>query len=268
MERMSTPSVQGPYLRRQRQQMWDGAHLLLAAPPPPEARVLRRLPLAEVRACKLRHEVGAAVLIVEVDAPGPPGAPAADRQSPPGGDSAEEDARHPRLKLPFLRLTGTLVRHMAIAARAIEKLAKGEQLDINPEDLPYYCPKCGRRLSQDTKVCGSCLDRGAAHLKDSLMPAYAELIYNGFWFSPERRMLQALIDASQASVTGRVHLKLYKGNVIVTGRESPNSLYATRLVTFEDDQGAYDQVDAQGFIKLNALRLRVGAMAGRRGGAL
>ncbi len=156
------PSVQGPYLRRQRQQMWDGAHLLLAAPPPPEARVLRRLPLAEVRACKLRHEVGAAVLIVEVDAPGPPGAPAADRQSPPGGDSAEEDARHPRLKLPFLRLTGTLVRHMAIAARAIEKLAKGEQLDINPEDLPYYCPKCGRRLSQDTKVCGSCLDRGAA----------------------------------------------------------------------------------------------------------
>ncbi len=112
------------------------------------------------------------------------------------------------------------------------------------------------------------LDRGAAHLKDSLMPAYAELIYNGFWFSPERRMLQALIDASQVSVTGRVHLKLYKGNVIVTGRESPNSLYSTRLVTFEDDQGAYDQVDAQGFIKLNALRLRMGAMAGRRGGAL
>jgi argininosuccinate synthase len=112
------------------------------------------------------------------------------------------------------------------------------------------------------------LDREAAHLKDSLMPRYAEMIYNGFWFSPERHMLQAMIDASQASVTGRVTLKLYKGNVIVVGRESANSLYSTRVVTFEDDQGAYDQVDAQGFIKLNALRLRLGAMAGRRGGAL
>jgi argininosuccinate synthase len=112
------------------------------------------------------------------------------------------------------------------------------------------------------------LDREAAHLKDSFMPRYAEMIYNGFWFSPERRMLQAMIDASQASVTGRVTLKLYKGNVIVVGRESANSLYSTRVVTFEDDQGAYDQVDAQGFIKLNALRLRLGAMAGRRGGAL
>jgi len=112
------------------------------------------------------------------------------------------------------------------------------------------------------------LDREAAHLKDSLMPRYAELIYNGFWFSPERRMLQALIDASQHSVSGRVRLKLYKGNVTVIGRESPNSLYSMKVVTFEDDQGAYDQVDAQGFIKLNALRLRLGAMAGRRGGAL
>jgi argininosuccinate synthase len=112
------------------------------------------------------------------------------------------------------------------------------------------------------------LDREAAHLKDSLMPRYAELIYNGFWFSPERRMLQALIDTSQASVTGRVRLKLYKGNVSCVGRESPNSLYSMEVVTFEDDQGAYDQIDAQGFIKLNALRLRLGAMAGRRGGAL
>jgi argininosuccinate synthase len=112
------------------------------------------------------------------------------------------------------------------------------------------------------------LDREACHLKDSLMPRYAELIYNGFWFSPERRMLQALIDTSQASVSGRVRLKLYKGNVSCIGRESPNSLYSMKHVTFEDDQGAYDQVDAQGFIKLNALRLRLGAMAGRRGGAL
>jgi len=112
------------------------------------------------------------------------------------------------------------------------------------------------------------LDREAGHLKDSLMPRYAELIYNGFWFSPERHMLQALIDASQASVTGSVRLKLYKGNATVIGRESPNSLYSMKHVTFEDDQGAYDQVDAAGFIKLNALRLRLGAMAGRKGGAL
>jgi argininosuccinate synthase len=112
------------------------------------------------------------------------------------------------------------------------------------------------------------LDREAAHLKDSLMPRYAELIYNGFWFSPERRMLQALIDESQASVSGEVRLTLYKGNCIVTGRRSPNSLYSMKHVTFEDDQGAYDQFDAQGFIKLNALRLRLGAMAGRKGGAL
>jgi argininosuccinate synthase len=112
------------------------------------------------------------------------------------------------------------------------------------------------------------LDREAAHLKDSLMPRYAELIYNGFWFSPERRMLQALIDESQNSVSGEVRLTLYKGNCIVTGRRSPNSLYSMKHVTFEDDQGAYDQFDAQGFIKLNALRLRLGAMAGRKGGAL
>jgi len=112
------------------------------------------------------------------------------------------------------------------------------------------------------------LDREAAHLKDSIMPRYAEALYNGFWFSPERRMMQALIDESQKSVSGRVRLKLYKGNVTVIGRESPNSLYSMKVVTFEDDQGAYDQIDAQGFIKLNALRLRLGAMAGRRGGAL
>ncbi|MBS7810008.1 argininosuccinate synthase [Roseococcus pinisoli] len=112
------------------------------------------------------------------------------------------------------------------------------------------------------------LDREAAHLKDSVMPRYAEVIYNGFWFSPERRMLQALIDASQASVEGTVRLKLYKGNVIVTGRKSPHSLYSMKHVTFDEDQGAYDQFDAQGFIKLNALRLRLGAMAGRKGGTL
>ena len=100
------------------------------------------------------------------------------------------------------------------------------------------------------------LDRGAAHLKDELMPRYAELIYNGFWFSPEREMLQALIDKSQAMVTGAVKLKLYKGNVVVMGRRSPLSLYSEEHVTFEED-AVYDQRDAQGFIRLNALRLRL-----------
>jgi argininosuccinate synthase len=109
------------------------------------------------------------------------------------------------------------------------------------------------------------LDRGAGHLKDELMPRYAELIYNGFWFSPEREMLQALIDKSQEHVTGTVKLKLYKGNVIVVGRASPYSLYSEELVTFEDDQGAYDQKDAAGFIKLNALRLRTLAKRNRLG---
>ena len=101
------------------------------------------------------------------------------------------------------------------------------------------------------------LDRGAAHLKDELMPRYAELIYNGFWFSPERDMLQALIDRSQAHVTGTARLKLYKGLASVVGRSSPLSLYSEQHVTFEDDAGAYDQKDAAGFIKINALRLRL-----------
>ena len=101
------------------------------------------------------------------------------------------------------------------------------------------------------------MDRGAGHLKDELMPRYAELIYNGFWFSPEREMLQALIDKSQEAVTGDVRVELYKGNVRVTGRRSPYSLYDQELVTFEEGKVAYDHRDAAGFIKLNALRLRV-----------
>ncbi|MCC0059196.1 MAG: argininosuccinate synthase [Hyphomicrobiaceae bacterium] len=100
------------------------------------------------------------------------------------------------------------------------------------------------------------LDREAMHLKDQLMPRYAELVYYGFWFAPEREMLQALIDKSQEHVEGEVTLKLYKGNVIVIGRKSAKSLYSDAIVTFEDDEGAYDQKDAEGFIKLNALRLR------------
>ena len=108
------------------------------------------------------------------------------------------------------------------------------------------------------------LDRGAAHLKDEIMPRYAELIYNGFWFAPEREMLQALIDKSQEPVTGQVRLKLYKGNVILIGRSSPNSLYDQELVTFEEGAVAYDHRDAAGFIKLNALRLRTLAKRDRR----
>ena len=108
------------------------------------------------------------------------------------------------------------------------------------------------------------LDRGAAHLKGEMMPRYAELIYNGLWFSPEREMLQALVDMSQERVEGTVRLKLYKGSARVTGRRSPESLYDPNVATFEDDSGAYDQQDAEGFIKLNALRLRLLARRERR----
>ncbi|HHG89594.1 MAG TPA: argininosuccinate synthase, partial [Devosia sp.] len=100
------------------------------------------------------------------------------------------------------------------------------------------------------------LDRGAAHLKDEIMPRYAELIYNGFWFSPEREMLQALIDASQSHVSGEVVLRLYKGSVSTVSRTSPNSLYSEDLVTFEKGASTYDHHDAEGFIRLNALRLK------------
>ena len=108
------------------------------------------------------------------------------------------------------------------------------------------------------------LDRGAAHLKDELMPRYAELVYNGFWFAPEREMLQAAIDNCQDMVNGEVELKLYKGNIIIVGRTSPNSLYSEDLVTFEEGAADYDHHDAHGFIRLNALRLRVSETARRR----
>ncbi|HEB77397.1 MAG TPA: argininosuccinate synthase [Methylothermaceae bacterium] len=107
------------------------------------------------------------------------------------------------------------------------------------------------------------LDREVAHLKDEIMPRYAALIYNGYWWSPERRMLQQMIDASQANVSGVVRLKLIKGNVFVVGRKSENSLFDASIATFEEDAGAYDQKDAEGFIKLNALRLRIAARSGR-----
>ena len=129
------PSLQGPYLRRSRGEMWDAARLLLAAPPPPEAAVLERIPLAGVAHCTLRHEVGNGVLLLE---------------------SASGERR------PLMRFSGPLTRHMGIAARALERLAKGEPLNINAQDLPYYCPRCGRRLPEHTRVCSTCLDKGAA----------------------------------------------------------------------------------------------------------
>ena len=110
-----------------------------------------------------------------------------------------------------------------------------------------------------------CLDREVAHLKDDLMPRYAALIYNGYWWSPERRMLQTMIDASQANANGWVRLKLYKGNVVVVGRDSKtDSLFDTAIATFEDDRGAFDQMEAAGFIRLNALRMRIAANLRKR----
>ena len=108
------------------------------------------------------------------------------------------------------------------------------------------------------------MDRELAHLKDELMPKYASLVYNGYWWSAERKALQVLIDESQQYVNGKVRLKLYKGNVIVVGRESDDSLFDEDVATFEDDAGAYDQKDAEGFIKLNALRMRIAAEKGRK----
>ena len=130
----------------------------------------------------------------------------------------------------------------------------------------YETPGGTIMLKAHRAIESICLDREVAHLKDELMPRYASLIYNGYWWSPERRMMQTMIDASQASVSGTVRLKLYKGNVIVAGRESKDSLFDTNIATFEDDRGAYDQKDAAGFIKLNALRMRIEAKLARRRG--
>ncbi|MGS1016805.1 argininosuccinate synthase [Allosphingosinicella humi] len=128
----------------------------------------------------------------------------------------------------------------------------------------YETPGGTILLSAHRGIESITLDGGAMHLKDEIMPRYAKLIYNGFWFSPEREMLQALIDKSQEHVTGKVRVKLYKGNATVIGRESPLSLYDQDLVTFEEGTGGYDQRDAAGFIRLNALRLRIAAKRERR----
>ncbi len=124
----------------------------------------------------------------------------------------------------------------------------------------YETPGGSIMLKAHRAIESITLDREVAHLKDELMPRYAKMVYNGFWFAPEREMMQRMIDASQVAVNGQVHLKLYKGNIMIVGRRSDNSLFDERLCTFEDDQGAYDQRDAGGFIKLNALRLRLAGM--------
>ena len=129
----------------------------------------------------------------------------------------------------------------------------------------YETPGGTIMLKAHRAIESLCLDREVAHLKDDLMPRYASLIYNGYWWSPERKLMQTMIDASQANVNGRVRLKLYKGNVTVVGRESRrDSLFDPAIATFEDDAGAYDQKDAGGFIKLNALRMRIAAMLARQ----
>jgi argininosuccinate synthase len=129
----------------------------------------------------------------------------------------------------------------------------------------YETPGGTIMLKAHRAIESVCLDREVAHLKDDLMPRYASLIYNGYWWAPERKALQVLIDHTQQVVNGSVRLKLYKGNVIVVGRDSPsNSLFDPTIATFEDDAGAYNQADAHGFIRLNALRLRIAANLARR----
>jgi argininosuccinate synthase len=128
----------------------------------------------------------------------------------------------------------------------------------------YETPGGSIMLKAHRAIESITLDREVLALKDDLMPRYARMIYNGYWFSPERRLLQGLIDASQASVNGTVRLKLYKGTVLVTGRASKDSLFDQSIATFEDDKGAYDQADAAGFIRLNALRLRIAAKRSRK----
>ena len=140
---------------------------------------------------------------------------------------------------------GNVVEALARVMRDLPAIGKGGRASAQQGGYAY------RGIEQIT------LDAGAGHLKDSIMPRYAELIYNGFWFSPEREMLQALIDKSQEHVTGTVRVKLYKGMARTVARWSDHSLYSEKHVTFEEDAGAYDQKDAAGFIRLNALRLKL-----------
>jgi len=160
----------------------------------------------------------------------------------------------------------TVIEHLnkVAGANGIGRLDIVENRYVGMKSRGCYETPAGTVMMRAHRAIESiCLDREVAHLKDELMPRYANLIYNGYWWSPERLMLQTAIDKSQESVNGDVRLKLYKGNVTVVGRRSADSLFDGKIATFDDDAGAYNQADAEGFIKLNALRLRIAANRGR-----
>ncbi len=160
----------------------------------------------------------------------------------------------------------TVIEHLnkVAGANGIGRLDIVENRYVGMKSRGCYETPAGTVMMRAHRAIESiCLDREVAHLKDELMPRYAKLIYNGYWWSPERLMLQTAIDKSQESVNGDVRLKLYKGNVTVVGRRSADSLFDGKIATFDDDAGAYNQADAEGFIKLNALRLRIAANRGR-----
>ncbi len=160
----------------------------------------------------------------------------------------------------------TVIEHLnkVAGANGIGRLDIVENRYVGMKSRGCYETPAGTVIMRAHRAIESiCLDREVAHLKDELMPRYANLIYNGYWWSPERLMLQTAIDKSQESVNGDVRLKLYKGNVTVVGRRSADSLFDGKIATFDDDAGAYNQADAEGFIKLNALRLRIAANRGR-----
>jgi len=160
----------------------------------------------------------------------------------------------------------TVIEHLnkVAGANGIGRLDIVENRYVGMKSRGCYETPAGTVMMRAHRAIESiCLDREVAHLKDELMPRYANLIYNGYWWSPERLMLQTAIDKSQESVNGDVRLKLYKGNVTIVGRRSADSLFDGKIATFDDDAGAYNQADAEGFIKLNALRLRIAANRGR-----
>jgi argininosuccinate synthase len=161
----------------------------------------------------------------------------------------------------------TVIEHLnAVAgANGIGRLDIVENRYVGMKSRGCYETPAGTVMMKTHRAIESLtLDREVAHLKDELMPRYAKLIYNGYWWAPERVMLQTAIDQSQDVVNGDVRIKLYKGNVSVVGRQSNDSLFDANIATFDDDGGAYNQADAEGFIKLNALRMRIAANAGRK----
>ena len=169
-------------------------------------------------------------------------------------------------KMPAHELLASLNRHGGRHGVGRLDLVENRYVGMKSRGC-YETPGGAILLKAHRAIESVCLDREVAHLKDDLMPRYASLIYNGYWWSPERRALQVLIDHTQQNVNGRVRVKLYKGGVSVVSRDSADSLFDPTIATFEDDAGAYDQKDAAGFIRLNALRLRIGALVDDKRGA-